>query len=172
MFGFFKRSKRQRDFGSEMAITGLENISDAIDKNSIELEPGRMFDDVYSHFDKPDGVPRVTYVMFSPSIKNEVIARCAIILERSIDGVGVWSIDWAVKDSYRGQGFGTAIATKASLEFTNGMKPQIQNGFYFEAIVSKNNLASNQIASKLLGNVKTITNPETKEIVNNYMTKL
>lgn len=171
MFGLFKRKKKVFDSGAELASTGLKNISDAIDNDLIELEQGRLFDDIYCHFDNPNGTVRVSYVMFSPSVQNEVIARCAIILDRHFNEVGVWTIDWAVRTEYRGQGFGRTIATKAIQEFTNGMKAHMSNGIYLEAIVSVTNISSNKIASRLLGNAETITNSKTQEVVNNYLLK-
>jgi len=166
MFSFFRSKK---DSGAEMAVIGLNNIKDAVLNNLIELEPGKIYDDIYLHVDNPNGTVRLTYLMLSPTVQNEVIARCAIILNRKENNIGVWQVDWAVDDDYKGQGFGYTVAKKAMDEFIEGMAGKTDGGFYFEAVVSIYNKPSNSIALKTLGNCKEIINVKTKEKVNSYM---
>ena len=135
----------------------------------ITLEQGKVHKDIYVHADSPAGTPRITYVMFSPSIQNQVIARCVVLFDRSQAGVPVWQIDWAVVEQYRGKGFGASVAIKALTEFTNGMKGRLANGFFVEAAVDEGNEASKKIAKSLLGNEEVIFNNDTSLNVHSFI---
>lgn len=126
MLGIFKKKKTS---GAELSEEGLKQVSTAINNNLISLEQGRIFDDIYVHADTPNGRPRITYVMFSPSIQNQAIARCAIVLDRIQGDTPVWQIDWAVLKQHRGQGYGMSVAAKALAEFINGMRERQAHGF-------------------------------------------
>ena len=168
MFGMFKKKKPILS-GAELAEEGLRQVAIAIKNSAIDLEQGRVFDDIYVHADKPDGKPRITYVMFSPSIQNQVLARCAIILDRVQGKTPVWQIDWAVEKAYRGQGFGMSVAAKALAEFTNGMRGKLENGFIIEAVVDEGNESSNRIARSLIGNEQVIFNKKTSSNVHSFL---
>jgi len=151
MFGIFKSAKPKTPTGAEMAEEGLRLVADAIAKNAIQLEQGRISGDVYVHADQPDGSLRLTYVMFSPSVQNKVIARCAFCLTRVQHGVPIWQMDWAVDERYRGEGFGTAVAAKSLAEFVSGLSKNSKQGFVIEATVDDGNEPSIRIARKLVG---------------------
>jgi len=170
MFGLFTKKARQLT-GAELAEEGLKQIAIAIKDSSISLEKGRIFDDVYVHADRPLGVSRVAYVMFSPSVQNQVIARCALVFDRPRDGVPSFQIDWAVLPQYRKNNWGTTVATKALAEFTSGMKTGLPGGFYIEAIVDEENEASKKIGRSLLGGEKILFNEQTHSNVHNFLKK-
>ncbi|MBB6600650.1 hypothetical protein [Luteimonas sp. MC1825] len=152
MFGIFSRTKAKPPSGSEMSENGLRLVADAIAKNAIQLEQGRIYPDIYVHADEPDGGLRITYLMFSSSVQNQLIARSAFCLSRAQQGIPIWQIDCAVLAQYRGEGFGTAIATKSLAEFVGGMSKHSENGFVVEAVVDdEKNEAALQIARNLIG---------------------
>lgn len=142
--------------GAQLAEEGLRQIAVAIKNNSISLQQGRISEDIYAHADKPNGNLRLTYVMFSPTVQNQVIARCVILLDRNEGKIPIWQIDWAVLDQYRNQGFGLAIAAKSLIEFTNGMKGKLAHGYAIEAVVDQGNEASLNIARSVLGGEKVL----------------
>ena len=170
MFGLFAKKTKQLT-GSELAEEGLKQIAIAIKDGSISLEQGRIFDDLYVHADHPLGVQRFAYVMFSPSVKNQVVARCVIVFDRSREGTPSFQIDWAVLPDYRNKNWGTTIATKSLTEFVSGMKKGLPAGFYIEAIVDEQNEASKKIARSLLGGEEVLFNKQTKLNVHNFLKK-
>ena len=170
MFGLFTKKVKQPS-GTELAAEGLTQIAIAIKSKSISLERGRVFDDIYVHADAPLGVARVAYVMFSPSIQNEVIARCALLSVGVHDGIPKFQIDWAVLPQYRKKKWGKTVATKALTEFASGMKNVFPYGFYIEAIVDEENEASKQIGRSLLGGEEVLFNKQTKSNVHNFLKK-
>ena len=167
MFRSFKNKKQPT--GAELAEEGLTQIAIAIKNNAIKLEQGRIFNDIYVHADFPNNIPRVSYVVFSPSVQNQVIGRCVILLDRNHEGIPIWQIDWAVLTQYRSKGFGTSIATKAIIEFVNGMKGKLKQGFFIEAVVDENNEASKKIARSILGNEQITFNKSTGLHVHSFI---
>lgn len=167
MFGFFTK-KTPHMSGTELAEEGLRQIAIAIQKKAISIERGRVSDDIYAHGDRPLGTPRLTYVMFSPSVENQVIARCVIMLDRVEGNTPVWQIDWAVLKAYRSQGYGLSIVAKSLMEFTSGMKGKTQ-GYAIEAVVDEENEASLKIARKALGNEKRILKDSAGHYVHNFL---
>jgi len=170
MFGLFAKKNKQQT-GAELAEEGLKQISIAIKNKSIFLEKGRIFDDIYVHLDKPLGVPRTAYVVFSPSVQNQVIARCVIIFDRVQDGIPTFQIDWAVLPQYRKQNWGTTVATKALTEFASGMGKAMPTGFHIEAVVDENNETSKKIARSLIGGEEILFNKQTQSNVHSFLKK-
>ena len=155
--------------GAELAEEGLRQIAVAIKNNAIKIEPGRVYPDVYAHGDKPEGVARLTYVMFSPTVQNEVMARCTIIFDSVRKGIATWQVDWAVAQNYRNNNWGKTIALKALTEFCNGMQDKLSDGFAIEAVVDEGNEASIKIAESLIGNEKVIFNKDTGKNVHTFL---
>lgn len=177
MFGLFKKRKVKSSAlaelsklsGAELAEEGLKQISLAISAGSIELQQGQMFEDIYAHADTPEGAPRFSYVMFSPTVQNMVIARCTIILNSNNDGLTSWQMDWAVHKNYRGKRFGSTIAQKALIEFANGMEGMLPNGFIIEAIVDQGNEPSIKIAQSLIGEEEIIIDKSSGKKIHNFL---
>lgn len=158
--------------GAEMVEEGLRQVAIAIKSGAIELQKGRFSDDIFVHADSPMGSPRVTYVMFNPLDKKEVISRCVFIFDRVRDGVPVFQMDWAVVPAFKGKRFGIKTATKAMTEFVGGMLPKSENGFFIEAVVDEGNEASIKIARNLIGNEEIIFNKATGANVYRYLAKI
>ena len=168
MFGFFKNKSKQVT-GAQLAEEGLRQIAIAIRNNSISLQQGRVCEDIYAHADQPNGIPRLTYVMFSPTVQNQVVARCVILFDRTQGQKNIWQMDWAVHDNYRSQGFGSAVAAKSLMEFTNGMKGKLDRGYAIEAVVDQGNDASLKIARAVLGGEKVLPSKGANTKVHSFL---
>lgn len=171
MFGLFKTKKTKQLSGAELAEEGLKQIAIAIKNSAIDIEQGRVSRDIYMHADSPAGTPRITYIMFSPTIQNQVIARCVILFDRVQNGIPIWQIDWAVLSEYRNKKFGAAVAQKALMEFISGMSGKLKSGFFIEAIVDEDNEASKKIARALIGGEEIIFNKTTNANVHSFLKK-
>ncbi|CUY43286.1 Uncharacterised protein [Serratia marcescens] len=163
------QSKKHEPTGAEISEAGLYAIADAIDNNLISLETGRLCDDIYVHADTPQGKVRLSYVMFSPTVQNEVIAMSAFVVTGQSNGKPHFQVDWAVLPGYRGKGFGKAVASKALNEFINGMLPHSENGLIVEAVVDAGNEASISVARKLLGGEEVSINPDTEKTTHSFL---
>ena len=168
MLGMFRRKEKPLT-GAEMAEEGLRLVSLAAAKGEIQFQQGRVHADIFAHLDSPGGVSRLTYVMVSPTVQNQVIARCVIAMNRAERDVPIWQMDWAVLEAYRRQSFGLTIAVKSLLEFTNGMQGRFKNGYAIEAVVDEGNEASLKIARAVLADEKVIPNPHTGINVHSFL---
>ncbi|EMG51209.1 hypothetical protein WYI_23495 [Ochrobactrum sp. CDB2] len=168
MFRFLKKKSKTMS-GAELAEEGLRQIAIAIQNNSISLQQGRVCEDIYAHADRPNGNPRFTYVMFSPTVQNQVVGRCVILLDRLQGQMPIWQMDWAVLGQYRNQGYGLAIAAKALIEFTNGMKGKLGHGYAIEAVVDQCNEPSVKIARAILGGEQVLSNKEGDTPVHSFL---
>lgn len=165
----FKKQGSKPMTGAEMAEEGLRQVAIAAKNGDIDFQRGRVHEDIFAHADQPGGMMRLTYVMVSPTVENEVIARCVILLDRAEGNIPVFQMDWAVLDSYRRQGFGIAVALKSLMEFTNGMQGKLGSGYVIEAVVDEDNEASLKIARKLLSGEKVLPNPATGKNVHSFL---
>lgn len=170
MFEFLKKKSKQMT-GAQLAEEGLRQIAIAIKNKSISLQRGRISEDIYAHADSPNGNLRLTYVMFSPSVQNQVISRCVILFDRTEGHTPIWQMDWAVLDQYRSQGFGLAIAAKSLMEFTNGMKGKLAHGYAIEVVVDEGNEASLKIARAVLGGEEVLPNKVANTNVHSFLKK-
>lgn len=170
MFGIFKK-KSAKQTGAEMAEQGLVQIASAVKNGSITLEQGRIHKDIYVHADSPNGTPRISYVIFSPSDRTKVIARCVVLVDRAIGSAPVWQIDWAVDKLERGRGLGRSIAEKSLAEFNSGIKGKFKEGYFIEAVVDLTNSPSNKIAERLIGGRKGVKDSSSGATANNYIKK-
>lgn len=167
MFDFFKKKKKEPQLtGSEMALLSLSHLTKAIKNGEIDLQQGKIFEDIYLHVDKPEGQFRFTYVMFSSTEKNKPIAKLSCIMRSVHENAPLWDVDWAVAPEYQGKNWGLTIAYKASEEFKNGMKGKYPNGFWLEAIVDDDNAASKIIASRIIGGLEVLETDKKKKVFN------
>lgn len=168
VFGIFKKKVVQQS-GAEMAEEGLMQIASAVKNGSISLEQGRVFKDIYVHADRPNGTPRISYVITSPSDRTNVIGRCVVLVDRAIGNTPVWQIDWAVDKRERGKGLGRKIVEKSLAEFTSGMKGKFKDGYFIEAVVDSGNIPSNRIAELFIGGRKEVKDPSSGMTSNSYL---
>jgi hypothetical protein len=67
-----------------------------------------------------------------------------------VEGVPCFQLGYAVLDSARNAGLGSAIVAKSIEEISDGFKATPLKKFYVEAVVGRDNLPSNKIAAKVL----------------------
>lgn len=149
-----------------MASLSLRHLANAIKNNEIELQQGRIFEDIYVHLDKPEGNFRFTYVIFSPHEQNKPIAKLSCIIRGIHEGAPLWDVDWAVDPEYEGKKWGLTVAYKGTEEFKSGMKGKNPNGFWLEAIVDDENEASKIIASRVIGGLEVLKSSNGSNVFN------
>lgn len=128
-------------------VEGMISLQQAIDKNDVNLEVGRIHSDIYMHFDKPTGTPRLTYIKLSK--KKKIISYCVFVLTDCLEGFNCFNIGYAVAPAYRGKKLSFEILQKSIDEIKNGFQNSM-DALYLEAIVSIKNIASQKVANKLI----------------------
>ena len=100
------------------------------------------------HIDQPDGKPRLTYFHLEGA-KVTAIAMCVPV--DPYDGVQCFGIAYAVHPELRGQGRAKLAVRTAIEELRLGFGKAGLSEFFVEAIVSKQNAASQRVAEQLHG---------------------
>lgn len=125
----------------------LSSFDEALKAGDISVHPGELDPNIFLHFDRPNGEPRLTYVRLKD---KSVTALISFIQEQPVEGTLCWSVGWAVPKELRGQGRAGDAFLAALRELRHGL---VRNGvkeFYIEAIVEDVNMASHRVAEKVV----------------------
>jgi len=99
-------------------------------------------------FDEPEGVLRLTYAMMEG---DTIIAYSVFLKDKPINGVDVFDVGYAVLEEYRGKGIATHVLKNSIDLLTDTMRSvNTFTGYYIEAIIGVNNIASNKLAHKII----------------------
>lgn len=109
---------------------------------SAELAPS-----VRVVLDHPNGVTRYTYARIE---HGRVKALALFVDHEPIDGVPCFNIGYAVPEAYRNRGWASEIVEQGIQELRQGLGRHGVKSFYVEAVVGKDNLASQRVASKII----------------------
>ena len=101
--------------------------------------------------DKRD--PRYTYVSLDD--KKAVKAMVILSLAEPLNGLPCFGIGYAVPEKHRGHGHAKNAVAAVLREFKSGMKNSGMKEFYIEAIVGKDNHASNAVATASISTSRT-----------------
>lgn len=104
---------------------------------------------LYMLHDTPsEGVQRLTYVFIADLV---VKAYAVYVLAQPLDGKVCFGVGYATDPQCRGQGLATEVVRASMVELEKGINPKLlEPGFYVEAIVSIDNLASQKVAARTL----------------------
>ena len=129
-------------------MAALTSLQQALDNRLVMLQRCKLHPDLQVHLDEPSpGVSRFTYANIS---KGEVLAIAMFVVAEPVEGVPCFQLGYAVLDSARKAGLGSAIVAKSIEEISHGFKATPLKKFYVEAVVGRGNLPSNKIAAKVL----------------------
>lgn len=128
-------------------MEALNGLQSALDAGTVQLKPCDLHPDIQVLLDDANGTPRFTYAQIDGS---QVQAVAILIVAEPVDRVPCFQLGYAVSHAMRRKGLGTAIVKKAIDEFKNGFCRTAMKQFYIEAIVSDRNVASNEIAKRLI----------------------
>lgn len=175
LFNLFKKTPEKKDTGADMAKQMFDSFAYATQKGLIEWEKTQLFNNVFVHFDQPEGKNRFTYFIPSSSKDSLPIAVAQfIMIGVDSDGYMIFSTSWFVADYARKKNNGYQVVDRAIKEMTHRLSGAYKGrGLGFEAIVNVNNIASNKLVKKVMnGNdIETFHN-EHGETVFNYLWKI
>lgn len=125
----------------------LASMQAALAQDAIALEPGALDHSIGLHVDAPNGRPRFNYVR----LENGVATALAMFATmQPYDGAPCFQTGYAVASAYRGQGRAEALLKDAIAEMRTGLARANITRFFIEAVVGKDNLASQRIAERVL----------------------
>lgn len=149
----------------------LNSLQDALKAKAVQMQPCTLYTNVNVLLDQPDGkTSRFTYAQ----IEDDKVKAIALIVQADfIERIPCFQVGYAVEAGSRNRGLGFTILQQALDEFRHGMSRTPLKEFYAEAIVSKDNIASHRIASKLISDTpETVHDEISNEPALQYLTKV
>ncbi|AXR05387.1 GNAT family N-acetyltransferase [Salinimonas sediminis] len=125
------------------SLTGLQT---ALNQKQIVLDNCKTTDFIKMHADKPQGQPRFTYARMEG---KKVVSIVILIPAQPIEGVLCMAIGYATHKLRRKRGLAIKTIEAALKEFQHGMSRNSVSDIMIEAIVEKENIASQKLAKRV-----------------------
>lgn len=129
-------------------MDALNSFQPAFSGKVLDLQKGTLDPTIFVHRDMPAGEPRLTYAR---ARGGKVLALVIITMAEPIDGERCFAIGYAVPPDQRGKGLAAELVTGAITELQDGLARNGVTSFYVEAVVGKDNIASQKVAAATLG---------------------
>lgn len=126
--------------------TAMESLQKAL-KQSLSLERCVIATNLRMIKDQHGNAHRFSYALIEDKILQ---AYCAFVTTDPIDGILCFNIGYAVPERFRNQGLATKTLEDSIRELSAGLKRANIPQFYIEAIVGKDNVASQKVAERVL----------------------
>lgn len=104
--------------------------------------------DLHQHIDYPDDLLRVIYAHFED---NKLIGLCVFAKGDNLHDLPCFDIGYAIRKGHQQQGIGSRIVTEALDAFKQFLGKHELYEFAIEAVVGRDNDASNALAKNVLG---------------------
>ncbi len=125
----------------------LTSFQEVLLVGRIDLQRCVIDTELYVHVDRPNGMPRLSYVRLEG---KTVTTFVNFVSCDPIDGTPCFQIGYAVPERYRGQGRAKDTVSAAIAEMQAGLGRNGISNFYVEAIVGVDNLASRRVAEQAI----------------------
>lgn len=126
----------------EALVSFQREIRRGMPTQAAELNPG-----VRVVFDKPNGIARYTYAKVD---HGRVKAMSLFVQDAPIGGIACFNLGYAVPEAYCNRGWAKEIVEQGIQELRRGLGRHGVKSFYVEAVVGKDNLASQRVSSKVI----------------------
>jgi len=125
----------------------LVSFQEALLAGEIRLQRCVVDPNLYVFADRPNGMPRLTYVRLEGQM---VTVFVNFALADPVDGTPCFQVGYAVPSHPQRQGRAKNAVTAALAELQVGMRRNGVAGFYVEAVVGIANLASQLVAEQTI----------------------
>ena len=122
----------------------FQSFQRAYAAGQIELQRGRVDRNLYLHVDHPNGEPRFTYVRLAG---QTVTVMAEFVRCDPVEGSPCLHVGYAVDPAHRRRGLAKSLLPAAIKELQAGFGGAGYPGFYVEAIVGLDNIASQKVAA-------------------------
>lgn len=134
-------------------MVSLQSLQQQVRKG-MPTHPGALSPSIHVFADKPAGVQRYSYARLE---QGRVKALAIFVFCDPIDGIPCFNLGYAVPEFYRNRGYASEMIEKGIAELRHGLGRHGIKAFYVEAVVSKDNVASQRVASKIISPTYTET---------------
>jgi hypothetical protein len=147
--------------------SSLTSFRDMFALGALPVQRGALDPTLVVLVDAPTGTPRFTYARIE---ENEVTALAIFATVEPLDGVPCFQLGYAVLDGKRGHGRAARLIRAAIEEMRNGWRRAGVKSFFVEAIIDRNNAASNRVATSVIAvQPEAITDAFTGTPANRYL---
>jgi hypothetical protein len=130
---------------------GLNELQKAFDNKLVQMTQCELYPEINFLFDRANGEYRFSYARIED---GQIVAFCVLVLAEPLEGRTCLGVGYAVPLQHRNQGFATDILTKSIDEFSRHIfNSNNIDSFYLEAIVSRKNIPSQKVVSKVFNSV-------------------
>lgn len=119
-------------------------------RRGMPTHPADLSPGIRVVLDQPNGVTRYTYARIE---HGRVKSIALFVHHEPIEGVPCFNLGYAVPEAYRNRGWASEIVEQSIQELRRGLGRHGVKSFYVEAVVGKDNLASQRVASKIISDV-------------------
>lgn len=125
----------------------LKSFQQAIKAGILDLHRCELDPKLFVHADKAGDAMRLTYAYID---RKTVTAFTNFVQTEPYEGFPCFQVGYAVPPAYRNQARATTVVKAAIAEMVSGFSRNGMTAFYVEAIVGRDNLASQRVAEKVL----------------------
>jgi len=125
----------------------LKLFQRAFREGILELRRCSLEPDLWVHVDRVNNHFRLTYAYLDG---RTVTAFAVFVQTEPHEGLPCFQVGYAVPPKFRKQGKGTAVVKSAIAEMEHGFSRTAMTSFYIEAIVGRDNVASQRVAETVL----------------------
>lgn len=125
----------------------LKSFQQAIRAGILDLHRCELDPELFVHADRAGDAMRLTYAYIDG---KSVTAFTNLVQTEPYEGLPCFQVGYAVPPTYRNQGRATAVVKAAIAEMVSGFSRNGLPALYVEAIVGRDNLASQRVAEKVL----------------------
>lgn len=129
-------------------MDALRSFQPAFRMKQLDVRRGEFDTSLFVHVDTPLGEPRFTYAR---TRGKKVVALVIFTMAEQIDGVPCFGLGYAVPEDERGRGLAADLVTAAIAELRHGLRRNGLADFWVEAVVGRDNIASQKVAAAILG---------------------
>ena len=128
---------------------GFVSFQEAVRTGIIQLAKCTTHPDLYIFHDTPEpGVQRLTYALVTETLAK---AYAVYVLAEPLKGKPCFGVGYATDVEYRGKGLATEVVQASMADLQKNMTSKLRSpGFYVEAIIGADNLASQAVAARTL----------------------
>lgn len=127
--------------------SALQSFAQVFASGTLDIQKGTIDPEIFVHIDQPNGELRLTY---GTSEGKKVTAMVVFIKAEPVKNKPCFAVGWAVPEEIQNQGRATKAFISAVAELRQGLARNGIKTFYVEAVIDKDNLASQRVAEKVV----------------------
>ena len=128
-------------------IEALNSFQTEYNAGRVKVKPCEFHKEIFVNSDNPKGTIRLTYIRLD---RDQITAMAILVDAKPVDGEICFSLAYATPKKHRNLGLATATSIAAIEELSHGLSKHGIKSIHVEAVIGKDNIASQHVAMKVL----------------------